>query len=73
MRKQKKGSRKPSLFSTIPVEVLLHIFAMFSSEVPDNGLLPYPVWLPITHVCRYWRMAALGHAQLWTSVTLVCH
>ncbi|KAI9432486.1 hypothetical protein H4582DRAFT_1104110 [Lactarius indigo] len=53
---------------TLPVELLAHIFT-FCTEVPDNPLLPYPAWLPITHVCRLWRTISLDHAPLWTSIT----
>lgn len=66
----KRGSQKPFCFSMLPVELLTHIFTLFSGDqVPDNGSLPYPAWLPITHVCCYWRTVALNHAQLWTSIT----
>jgi hypothetical protein len=66
--------RKPSRvsrlsLSILPVELLAFIFVLFSSGEPDNGFLPYPAWLPIAHVCHYWRTVALSHAQLWTSIT----
>ena len=74
IEKQKGVLRKPFSVSpflcTLPVELLARIFQVvqFSLGVPDNELLPYPAWLPITHVCRYWRTVALSHAQLWTSI-----
>jgi len=52
----------------LPVELIARIFT-FYTEVPDNLFLPYPVWLPITHVCHHWRTVALSHAPLWTSIT----
>jgi hypothetical protein len=53
----------------LPVELLEHIFVLLSLGVPDNGSLPCPSWLPIAHVCHYWRTVALSHAQLWASIT----
>ena len=53
----------------LPVELLAHIFTFYHAEAPDKSSLPYPSWLPITHVCRRWRTVALGHGQLWASVT----
>ena len=77
-RKRRKTVLRVSPFSTLPLEILTHIFTLISSgagvRVLDNGpfsfySLPYPAWLPITRVCRYWRTVALSHAQLWTSIT----
>lgn len=53
----------------LPVELLTHIFTLFCSGVPDNASLPYPAWLPITHVCHHWRTIVLSRGQLWTSIT----
>ncbi|KAH9055330.1 hypothetical protein EDB87DRAFT_1824702 [Lactarius vividus] len=53
---------------TLPVELLAHIFT-FCAEAPDSSPLQYPSWLPITHVCHYWRTISLNHAPLWASVT----
>lgn len=52
----------------LPVELLAHIFTI-CTEVPEDQFLPYPAWLPITRVCRYWRAIALSHGPLWTSIT----
>ncbi|KAH8977655.1 hypothetical protein EDB86DRAFT_3000333 [Lactarius hatsudake] len=52
----------------LPVELLAHVFT-FCTEVLENQSLPYPAWLPITRVCRYWREIALSHGPLWTSIT----
>ncbi|KAH9046747.1 hypothetical protein EDB84DRAFT_1464963 [Lactarius hengduanensis] len=52
----------------LPVELLAHIFT-FCTEVPEDQSLPYPAWLPVTRVCRYWRAIALSHGPLWTSIT----
>ena len=52
---------------TLPTELLAYIFH-FCTEVLKDPTLPYPAWLPITHVCRYWRTVALTHAKLWTSI-----
>ncbi|KAH8979369.1 hypothetical protein EDB86DRAFT_2985916 [Lactarius hatsudake] len=52
----------------LPVELLAHIFT-FCTEAPDSPPLPYPAWLPITHVCHHWRTISLNHAPLWASIT----
>ena len=70
--KCRKAVLRVSPFSTLPLEILAHIFALISSVVPNIrplDLLPYPAWLPITYVCHYWCTVALSHAQLWTSIT----
>ena len=72
------GQDSPELSCTVdlhalPAELLAHI-VIFCSEVPNinpdsaTPELSYPAWLPITHVCHHWRMIALDHAPLWTSI-----
>ncbi|KAH9174538.1 hypothetical protein EDB89DRAFT_1951419 [Lactarius sanguifluus] len=65
------SSSRPSCAArshTLPVELLAHIFT-FCTEAPDSPPLPYPAWLPITHVCHHWRTISLNHAPLWASIT----
>ena len=66
-----KSSHSPYItgLHVLPVELLAHIFTFYHAEAPDKSSLPYPSWLPITLVCRRWRTVALGHGQLWASVT----
>ncbi|KAH9055324.1 hypothetical protein EDB87DRAFT_1641794 [Lactarius vividus] len=56
----------------LPLELLQKIFlflvglyvareSLHSSGRPD--------WIAITYVCRYWRSAALGQPELWSSIT----
>ena len=54
----------------IPIELLEYIFIIYTREgAPHNPPLPYPAWLPITHVCHNWRTIALSYGPLWTSIT----
>ncbi|KAH9023104.1 hypothetical protein EDB85DRAFT_1992729 [Lactarius pseudohatsudake] len=48
------SSRPPyaAQLHTLPVELLAHIFT-FCTEAPDSPPLPYPAWLPITHVSHF--------------------
>lgn len=57
----------PVNLHTLPIELLAYIF-LFCTKVLKDPTLPYPAWLPITHVCRHWRTVALTHAKLWTSI-----
>ena len=56
----------------LPLEILQMIFSYCSySEPLYPALLPGLAranWVPITHVCRHWRTAALNHHTLWTSI-----
>ncbi|KAN0140548.1 hypothetical protein V8E53_001757 [Lactarius tabidus] len=56
--------------NALPVEILAHVFA-FCTDQPNKSfpLHQSPAWLPITHVCRHWRIVALSHPPLWTSIT----
>ncbi|KAH9967063.1 hypothetical protein BGW80DRAFT_1447592 [Lactifluus volemus] len=60
----------------LPVELLQNIFLLlarlYTSEREDYLSLSSqsrPDWIAVTHVCRYWRSAALGLHQLWSSIT----
>ncbi|KAI9453465.1 hypothetical protein BJY52DRAFT_1288961 [Lactarius psammicola] len=58
----------------LPVEILQKIFLLltelYASERGYNfNPLARPDWIAITHVCRYWRSAALGLRELWSSIT----
>lgn len=58
---------EPSPISTIPVEILLHIFEFVAyTEKPKIRNLG---WIrAVTHVCRLWRHAALGCPSLWANI-----
>lgn len=57
--------------NALPVEILAHVFTFCTDLVPDKSFppCPSPAWLPITHVCRHWRTAALSHPPLWALIT----
>lgn len=59
--------------NVLPVEILAHIFTFCTDQAPGKSKsfppCTIPAWLPITHVCRYWRTASLSHPPLWTSTT----
>ncbi|KAH9002038.1 hypothetical protein EDB86DRAFT_353532 [Lactarius hatsudake] len=56
----------------LPPELLQKIF-LFLADI--SFPLTYlsspgqPPWIAITYVCRYWRSAALGLLELWSSIT----
>lgn len=58
----------------LPVEILQNIFLLLAEQhaferVPNFNPTARPDWIAITHVCRYWRSAALGLRELWSSIT----
>ncbi|KAH9023096.1 hypothetical protein EDB85DRAFT_1992705 [Lactarius pseudohatsudake] len=59
----------------LPLELLQKIFLFLADLcLPPRGFSPFPypsqpVWIAITYVCRYWRSAALGLYELWSSIT----
>ncbi|KAI0299114.1 hypothetical protein B0F90DRAFT_1818232 [Multifurca ochricompacta] len=58
----------------LPVELLQKIFFFLAELHPSSSdrrhyLPPCPHWIPITHVCRYWRSAALGLHEIWSFIT----
>ncbi|KAH9023098.1 hypothetical protein EDB85DRAFT_1992713 [Lactarius pseudohatsudake] len=55
----------------LPVEILQKIFLLLAEPyASEGGNSPArPHWIAITHVCRYWRSAALGLHELWSSIT----
>ena len=58
----------------LPVEILQKIFLLLaelytSERVPNLNSSTRPDWIAITHVSRYWRSAALGLRELWSSIT----
>ncbi|KAH9174533.1 hypothetical protein EDB89DRAFT_549275 [Lactarius sanguifluus] len=55
----------------LPVEILQKIFLLLAEPYASEGGNPpaRPHWIAITHVCRYWRSAALGLHELWSSIT----
>jgi hypothetical protein len=55
----------------LPVEILQKIFLLLAELYASERVNPAtrPDWVSITHVCRYWRSAALGLRELWSSIT----
>ncbi|KAH8977656.1 hypothetical protein EDB86DRAFT_1075203 [Lactarius hatsudake] len=55
----------------LPVEILQKIFLLLAELYASEGGNPpaRPHWIAMTHVCRYWRSAALGLHELWSSIT----
>ncbi|KAI9453466.1 hypothetical protein BJY52DRAFT_1123570, partial [Lactarius psammicola] len=55
-----------------PLELLQKIFLILVDlYLAQQSLHPSsrPDWIEITYVCRYWRSAALGLPELWSSIT----
>ncbi|KAA1479414.1 hypothetical protein DENSPDRAFT_145823 [Dentipellis sp. KUC8613] len=59
----------------LPAEVLTRVFSFLQVLDPPRNLdhakpaVPHDIgWLRATHVCRQWRIAALGHPRLWSNV-----
>ena len=50
----------------LPVEIFIRIFTLCTTWSHGDA---YPAFLPITHVCKYWRTIALSLSQLWTTIT----
>ena len=57
-----------SPISRIPLEILTRIFHFLALEEPpcsdEQGL----GWIRATHVCRLWRLVALGDSTLWARI-----
>ncbi|EIM88890.1 uncharacterized protein STEHIDRAFT_154605 [Stereum hirsutum FP-91666 SS1] len=72
--RRQKGPNKPhtpiqqtnSPVTRLPLEVLSLIFLYHRH--PESPGKDY-TWLQILHVCRQWRMAAIGCAHMWTNIT----
>lgn len=64
--------------NTLPPEILTSIFRTLSSPKThsspstEHAVIPHKAkpreWIPITHVCRYWRDTALGYPFLWSPI-----
>jgi hypothetical protein len=69
-----KNPTPPHVALQLPVEILQKIFLLLAEQhaperVPNLNPTTRPDWIAITHVCRYWRSAALGLRELWSSIT----
>lgn len=53
----------------LPTELLRDIFVLLCREDLLLCSKGPPTWISITHVCRRWRVVALGFQQLWSTVT----
>ncbi|GJE90058.1 F-box protein [Phanerochaete sordida] len=51
----------------LPDEILLEVFNI----LVHSSFTPSYQWIPVTHVCRRWRTAALGCPVLWTRIHCV--
>ncbi|KAF8267440.1 hypothetical protein EI94DRAFT_1830131 [Lactarius quietus] len=61
----------------LPLELLHKIFLLIVEEeifhAQEHDICSgRPDWIAITHVCRYWRSAALGQRELWSSIIFPC-
>ncbi|THH00291.1 hypothetical protein EW026_g2206 [Hermanssonia centrifuga] len=70
-----RNTRSP--INALPPEVLTTIFEMLagpralpSTDSRDNSSTTgNPMeWIPVTHVCRYWRDTALGYPFMWNPI-----
>jgi len=54
----------------LPLEILQLIFTYcrYLEQQNPREYLASIIWIRITHVCRHWRIAALNHHALWTSI-----
>lgn len=52
--------------SSLPPEILCHIFLFYASASPLHGL----GWLAVTHVIHHWRAVALACPELWANLIL---
>ena len=66
-------TKRRSVALRLPVELLQNIFLflarLYVSDIDHYPSSSRPGWITITHVCRYWRSAALGLNELWSSIT----
>ncbi|KIM40353.1 hypothetical protein M413DRAFT_28835 [Hebeloma cylindrosporum] len=63
----------------LPLEILAQIFkavqirknlVIFPPKSLGTDVKRANQWLRVTHVCRYWRRAALSTASLWTNIVI---
>ncbi|KAG8830898.1 hypothetical protein FRC17_004113 [Serendipita sp. 399] len=52
---------------SVPVELLAQIFGMV---VHDRRYTAFRDAVTLSHVCRAWRSAAIGHSSLWTTIKM---
>ncbi|KAI0252022.1 hypothetical protein BJV78DRAFT_1282017 [Lactifluus subvellereus] len=68
----KIATPRSSIALRLPVELLQNVFLFLARlYLLDGDHYPSsrPDWFAVTHVCRYWRSAALGLHELWSSIT----
>ncbi|KAN0140537.1 hypothetical protein V8E53_001746 [Lactarius tabidus] len=55
----------------LPLELLQRTFLAIVDLYYGEGIRSWgrPSWINITHVCRYWRSAALDLRELWSRIT----
>lgn len=70
-----RNNNAANLACCLPVEVLTAIFSILALEDGRFCEDPWVLiangsrWFTVTHVCRTWRMAALGCPTLWTDLS----
>ncbi|TCD71668.1 hypothetical protein EIP91_005434 [Steccherinum ochraceum] len=57
----------------LPSEILSHIFTLYAAVMKNHYTYtrrgpPHYYWMDVTHVCHYWREAALGDPRLWSDI-----
>ncbi|EIM84005.1 uncharacterized protein STEHIDRAFT_140956 [Stereum hirsutum FP-91666 SS1] len=65
---QPLGGNRTSLISRITDDALVEIFRYHKPENHASINHPFDTWLNIIHVCRRWRMVAIGYASWWTNI-----
>lgn len=55
-----------NLASALPFEILCIVFALVQSFDDDPWDPRTCKWIRVSHVCAYWRSAAINDASLWT-------
>lgn len=58
----------PSFITTLPDDVLLHLFHVGTFDMDMESLDPFPILA--SHICHHWRDLALGMSTLWTTVVI---
>lgn len=67
----------PCWASRLPDDIVIEIVSLIRSDytkhkhiVKDRHRIFSSEWLPLTHVCRSWRFAAVSYAPFWTDINV---
>lgn len=75
---KKRRLNSLSIVGCLPLEILIEIFLLASASPSLASAHPaHPPtrsykWIRITHVCHYWREAALLSSRLWANISVRC-